>query len=461
MSAAAVTPGAAAAGAMLASPGDDTEVRVSFFTRRLEFAIPDTPIAVPGRLRRAALSAVVNHILRMDPPVAFDFLVSGEFLRTTLTDYMTTHNIYKEEILKLEVVKALPPPQPPHDHPHEDWIGAIGALQSGVCVTGCYDHVARIWNTSGELVAKLTGHQDTVSAVAWVPQSESVDTHACVTGSGDETLRRWQVDLGARTAQCSAICTGHTDAITSVAVQPTGKMFASGSADRTILLWSTTPDASSADPGTDDATDSGSGKRRRVKRTVPTETPLGKLTGSTSSVSSVCWPDRETLYSGGNDQCLRTWNIETGTCVRSMTGYRVISAVASSPVSRLLATGDFDGAVRLYDPRSADGSVVKAALVSHRQPCTSVAWSPTDANLLVSGSLDDVVGAAGAAAASSNNLKLWDVRSQRIPLHNLTGHTDKVLAVAWPTATLVAAGGADGQLRLHTWADADTVTDRG
>lgn len=69
MSAAAVTPGAAAAGAMLASPGDDTEVRVSFFTRRLEFAIPDTPIAVPGRLRRAALSAVVNHILRMGTSV--------------------------------------------------------------------------------------------------------------------------------------------------------------------------------------------------------------------------------------------------------------------------------------------------------------------------------------------------------------------------------------------------------
>jgi WD40 repeat protein len=60
-----------------------------------------------------------------------------------------------------------------------------------------------------------------------------------------------------------------------------------------------------------------------------------------------------------------------------------------------------------------------------------------------------------AAGDAPNNLKLWDIRSKRIPLHNLGGHTDKVLAVAWPTESLIAAGGADGQLRMHTWDSAD------
>lgn len=49
----------------MSGSADDTEVRVSFFTRRAELVIPDTPVAVPGRLRRAALSALVNHLLQL------------------------------------------------------------------------------------------------------------------------------------------------------------------------------------------------------------------------------------------------------------------------------------------------------------------------------------------------------------------------------------------------------------
>jgi hypothetical protein len=49
----------------MAGPADDTEVRVSFFTRRPEFVIPDIPVTVPGRLRRAALSVMVNHLLQL------------------------------------------------------------------------------------------------------------------------------------------------------------------------------------------------------------------------------------------------------------------------------------------------------------------------------------------------------------------------------------------------------------
>lgn len=140
-----------AAAAAMASPGDDTEVRVAFFTRRPEFVIPDTPVTVPGRLRRAALSVMINHLLQLgassrftgliflrcatqrgiqravssvhcmlswaapaltvgekktqptdacrthypDPQVTFDFLVAGEFLRTSLSTYIDAHNVYK------------------------------------------------------------------------------------------------------------------------------------------------------------------------------------------------------------------------------------------------------------------------------------------------------------------------------------------------------------------------------
>lgn len=53
---------------------------------------------------------------------------------------------------------------------------------------------------------------------------------------------------------------GHTDAVTAVAIQPTGKMFASASADRDIKLWTCTPEEA-AEPA---AVGKASGKRRRV-----------------------------------------------------------------------------------------------------------------------------------------------------------------------------------------------------
>jgi len=434
------------AAAAAAAPAD-MQVRVSFFTRRHEFAIPDTPLTVPGRLRRAALSVMVNHLLQLDPLVTFDFLVEGEFLRSSLEAYIDAKGLVKEEILKLEVVEALPPPQPPHEHPHDDWVSAVAAIPQGACLTGCYDRIARVWNTSGELVTALSGHDDAVAAVAWVPQTDSVDLHKCVTGSFDETLRVWAVDLGGRSAECTAVYQGHSDAVAAVAVQPTGSMFASGGADREIRLWACDPAVE------DDSQKPGAGavssKRRRVNKGPPVEKALGTLAGSLGAVAALAWPDRATLYSGGADQSVRTWDVETGACIHSMTASRVISALAAAPKGGLVASADFDGAVRLYDPRSDDGAVVKATLASHCQPCSSVAWSPVDGNLLVSGSFDDPVG------DKFNNLKLWDIRSQRIPLHNLPGHADKVLGVAWPSAELVCAGGADGRLRMHAWGDVD------
>jgi hypothetical protein len=53
------------ASAMSSLSSDDSEVRVAFFTSSAVLTIPDTPVAVPGRLRRAALSALVNHLLQL------------------------------------------------------------------------------------------------------------------------------------------------------------------------------------------------------------------------------------------------------------------------------------------------------------------------------------------------------------------------------------------------------------
>lgn len=110
---------------------------------------------------------------------------------------MDMQGLFKEEILKIEFVEAMAPPQPPHDHPHDDWVSAVSGRVDGMCLTGCYDTVVRVWNTSGEAIASLAGHSGAVKAVQWLP-SESMDEYCCLSGSQDETLRQWHVAAGSR-----------------------------------------------------------------------------------------------------------------------------------------------------------------------------------------------------------------------------------------------------------------------
>ena len=68
----------------------------------------------------------------------------------------------------------------------------------------------------------------------------------------------------------------------------------------------------------------GGSKRRRGQRKEQTVVrSLGTLVGSTGSVNAVCWPDEGTIYSSGEDHCLRTWDVASSknisTLVRAAT----------------------------------------------------------------------------------------------------------------------------------------------
>jgi WD40 repeat protein len=86
----------------------------------------------------------------------------------------------------------------------------------------------RLTASGGSLIRTFEGHTTGVWAVAVTP-----DGRRAVSGSGDRTLRLW--DLGA--GQTLRTLEGHTNFVSAAAVMPDGRRAVSGSGDRTLRVW--------------------------------------------------------------------------------------------------------------------------------------------------------------------------------------------------------------------------------
>jgi WD40 repeat protein len=56
---------------------------------------------------------------------------------------------------------------------------------------------------------------------------------------------------------------------------------------------------------------------------------------------------------------------------------------------------------------------------------------------------------SGSFDEQDGNVKLWDIRSRAIPLHDLAGHNGKVLSSAWATGDTLHTGGSDCIVKHH------------
>ena len=72
------------------------------------------------------------------------------------------------------------------------------------------------------------GAYASVSGVALTP-----DGHKGISGSGDKTVRVWDLESG----ECIKVLKGHTDSVFDVALTPDGLKGISGSSDKTVRVW--------------------------------------------------------------------------------------------------------------------------------------------------------------------------------------------------------------------------------
>ena len=100
-------------------------------------------------------------------------------------------------------------------------------------------------------------------------------------------------------------------------------------------------------------------------------------------------PDGTTLATGHYDGEIRLWNAQTGELRQVIPTDGVVESLAFSPDGSVLASGESTGSnqVRLWDIEI--GQLVRI-LDSHGNPLESLAFSP-DGRLLASGSVDGTV----------------------------------------------------------------------
>ncbi|KAH9740333.1 Ribosome biogenesis protein WDR12-like [Citrus sinensis] len=398
------------------TPEDQNEensrrVQVRFKTKlKPPQKVPSNSIAIPSNLTRFGLSSVVNNLLQAVNPEwksePFDFLINGELVRMSLEQFLLAKGIsailtrmcdlLQEKVLEIEYIKAVAPQKEEEPSLHDDWVSAVDGSNPGFILTGCYDNLGRVWKAGGVCTHILEGHCGAVSSVNII-KSDGLKYVTVATASKDQTLRLWKV--------CS------------------------GSWDCTISLWRTND--------SDAAGNQVSIKKRKGNNQV--EEPqlegeaISTLVGHTQCVSSVVWPQQETIYSASWDHSVRTWDVEMGKDLSDIFCGKALNCIdIGGEGSALIAAGGSDPILRIWDPRKPGTSAPVFQFSSHNSWISACKWHNKSWFHLISASYDGKV-------------MLWDLRTAW-PLSVIDSHKDKVLCADWWRGDSVISGGVDSKL---------------
>jgi ribosome biogenesis protein YTM1 len=441
-----------------------TEAVVQFTTRLgPDYHVPEDDLVVPSSLARYGLSEVINKLLDRDPPVPFDFLVNDTFLRTSVADYLESHKLSSEKVLKLEYVLALSEPETKQVDKSPDWIAsvtALGTLPTPWFAAVGYDGTVRVFeeNTS-RFQTQLSDCP--LTAVTALPTGSGKSAGSLLLAASKDGAARCCALRRSSNSAClgpAAALRASTEAALScateaVAFNEDGTLLATAGWDHEVRIWNADP-ALFVEPTDEDVVGQ---KRKAVVDAGDGRTPKFSLPGHTQVVSALHFGAKErfpyTLLSGSWDCSVRVWDIAAGSCVCNWTVARAVTSLTASPdAPPQIATSHEDGHVSLWDVRApphptVNGAVsldqtaglpLSSAQVPHTRMASQVAWCPMDSTRL-------------ASVGHDGMLCILDPRSPKMPLQSLKLGAKgpiptKLLCVCWLGRDALVVGGSDGKV---------------
>lgn len=445
-------------------------VRLRLTTREANLAIGEAaPVLIPTSFRRYHLSQYINSRLHLSQPVPFEILINGDYLRTSVDDYLSQNGISAENILTVEYVRARVPPRYVASYPHDDWVSDVAvspaaSSQPATILTASYDGHLRIWDTSSNVIATTAG-ASAAGHASFVKSARYVSPNLIASASSDRTVKLWRyrgAEQGVQASLDPALdLYGHQGAVESVRTSGSTSRMLSASLDHTVGFWSTKKsDAPPVPEGLVPKLITKEGKRRKLNPSVsvPQRGPLSLMRAHSAPVSEAIFDEKDTTvgYSSSLDHSVRTWDLVTSTAVDSRTTQSPLFSICQLPGMSLLAAGSASRDIKLVDPRASATQVVVMSLKGHRNHVVALAPDPKNEYGLASGSHDGTV-------------RIWDLRSTRsgkdgvtsqsiftIPRESLqgkpasiTGEGVKVFGLCWDSRVGILSAGEDKVVQVN------------
>ncbi|VDM39095.1 unnamed protein product [Toxocara canis] len=347
--------------------------------------------------------------------VNFDFLIDSMLLRTNLAEFVEQYGTPTESVIRVECILREPLPSPDCDITLDDWVASVKTTTLFI-TAATYSGEISLYSYSGKLLSSVAAHDGAVKCVDVVAAGSGCRV---VSGGNDQTIVISEVARTTNTVVPTHVLRGHERSVECVAANKEGTRLVSGAFDTMLKVWNLEKDDEST------TFTKGAEVKSKKKRTdVVTKMPMVTLAGHKEVIVGAKWlpcSKKDVVTRMLLFRELLVWVITGYT--GSLSSTKSFTCVSTCPSNGLIITGSVDPVIRLWDPRSREGSLVKQSFIGHNGWVSSLCWSPTKENLFVSSSFDKIS-------------KMWDVRqvygkSPKAPLFDMKGHSDRILCCDW------------------------------
>ncbi|CAE7205935.1 unnamed protein product, partial [Rhizoctonia solani] len=296
-------------------------------TTRTTYAIPSSKYMIPTSWARYHLSQLINKVLSSTQPIPFDFLVNGELLTGSLAEWCKEHNLGEEETLEIEYIESVLPPEALTSQETKDWMTLISCQHKGFFLTSSYDGCVRVYDSTQQVIATIQSHNAPVTSVCWVPEQTypySDREKLIASSSLDHTLHLNRLtSLSDPSYTTLASLHLHTAPVSNVSASTDGQHIVSAGWDGLVGIWSTTIPEQDEVPEVEEVL--GRKKRRKMddrRSGAIRKGPVVVLKSHVARVSKAIFDqlqENKRAYSCGWDSTVRSWDVESGVCVNTVT----------------------------------------------------------------------------------------------------------------------------------------------
>ncbi|KAI8343294.1 WD40-repeat-containing domain protein [Chlamydoabsidia padenii] len=285
------------------------------------------------------------------------------------------------------------------DHREPVYAISMHPKDNNIIVSGGGDDKSHLWRAdTGDKLYELTGHTDSVTAVAF-----SVEGDYVASAGMDGRVRVWKVENGELCASVEG-----PDEVVWMNWHPKGNVLLAGASDSTIWMWA-----------------------------MPTGKFMNIFNGHAGPVTAGRFtPDGKKIVSVSEDTSMIIWDPKSATAEFRLSGEDArfhpepITSMAINKDSTLVISGSMDGKARLVN--LTNGSIV-ASLENHTDSVETADFCDVLA-LAATGSVDGTI-------------SIWDVQTQR--LRSTLSHEDAIIKVKFVSnSPLLVSCSADRNVKM-------------